>query len=245
LTSLSKPATKSAKRVKLHPSLQLTLVLFAFMLTIGIVSGIVGYTLGRESLREVTQPAINPFLKDEPDSIKQRPRQGVNFLPEKEIIAKVKAQTKGPSKPNENQSKQKPEKSKAKSTQSPPPKAKPELVSPRSFPIKVEEQAVQFEVRSATQTEDRLLLNVALKNNGAKPIQFIYTFLDIEDDQGQPLFAEVQGLPTELKPKSDNYFGTIQVLDVPPETVKQVSLTLTDYPDQTVTIKVANIPVSN
>ena len=86
---------------------------------------------------------------------------------------------------------------------------------------------------------------MALKNKGDKPVQFIYTFLEVEDDQGQPLLSDVRGLPTELEPNSDNYFGTVEILDVLPDSVEQVSLMLTDYPDQTITLKVSDIPVTS
>ena len=201
LTSLSKPVTKSTSSVKLHPSLQLTLVLFAFMLTIGLVSGVVGFWLGHQSLKEVTQPAINPFLNDDPESINQRPRQSVSFLPEKEILAKVKTQISSAGKPNVAKPKQtsaKP-KDKDKNTKASKADKTAEIVSPQSFPIKIEEKAVQFEVRSATQTEERLLLNVALKNNSSKPIQFIYTFLDIEDDQGTAFVCGSTRAPYRIK----------------------------------------------
>ena len=249
LTSIFNPVIKPSDRVKLHPSVQLTLILFAFMLTIGVVSGVIGFTLGRQSLKGVTQPAINPFLNNESESVSQRPRQGVSFLKERDILAKVKSQTSGTDKKNATKPKQKPEKKpdKADEPQLPKSKNKPKATkttNPQAFPIKAQEKSVQLEVRSVTQTEDSLLLNVALKNNGSKPVQFIYTFLEIEDNQGQSLLSDVRGLPTELKPSSDNYFGTVEILDVLPESVEQVSLTLTDYPDQTITLQVSDIPVS-
>ena len=103
LTSIFETVIKPSDRVKLHPSVQLTLMLFAFMLTIGVVSGVIGFAMGRQSLKGITQPAINPFLSDESESISQRPRQGVSLLKERDILAKVKTQTRSTDKKKRNQ----------------------------------------------------------------------------------------------------------------------------------------------
>lgn len=64
------------------------------MLIVGSICGAVGYVFARQSLKGITQPATNPFLK-ESDDLDRRPRQGADFLNEKDLIAKVKSQTSG------------------------------------------------------------------------------------------------------------------------------------------------------
>lgn len=207
------------------------------MLIVGSVCGAVGYVFARQSLKGITQPATNPFLKDS-DDLDRRPRQGADFLNEKDLIAKVKSQTSGANTAKEKQkTAPKPKKPKFSDTKK---KAKSQ---PKSLPIKVNNQGMSFEVKSLNREDDTLILNVALQNSSSETIQFVYTFLDITDDQGQALFSEIRGLPTEFKPKGEIFFGTIKILDVPPDTVEKVSISLNDYPDQNVKLDIQNIPV--
>ena len=210
------------------------------MLVVGSVCGAVGYVFARQSLKGITQPATNPFLNDS-DDLDRRPRQGADFLNEKDLIAKVKSQTSGA---NASKPKQKPpkktDKDKSKSSDK---KKKDDQSKTKSFPIKVQNQGMSFEVKSLVQEDDTLTLNVAFQNTSDKTIQFVYTFLDITDEQGQALFSEIRGLPTEFKPKGETFFGTIKILDVPPDSIEKISLSLHDYPDQKVKLDVQNIPV--
>lgn len=156
-------------------------------------------------------------------------------------MAKVKAQTS-----DANAQKQTP---KQEAEQKPKDKAKADdkqkntSDKPQPFPIKAQSQGMNFEVRSLLPEANNLVLNVAVRNGSDQPIQFVYTFLDITDDQGQVLFSEVRGLPTEFQPKGETFFGTIKILDINPDSVKKISLALNDYPDQKVKIEVKNIPV--
>ena len=214
------------------------------MLVVGIGSGMVGYIFGQQSLKGITQPALNPFLKTA-DARKQRSNQGITFAKERDILAKVKAQTSETRKPSSSKPKPKPSPKAQKSPKvDPKPSESPSPASsgPKTLPITVEDQGMNFEVRSVVRDADGLVLNVALTNQGSKPLQFLYTFLDVTDDQGQVLFAEPRGLPAQLQPKSDTYLGTIKIVDVPEDSVEQLSLKLTDYPNQTLNL-VLEIPV--
>ncbi len=240
-TTKPKSKPKSQRRFRIDPSVQRTFVLLILMLIVGSISGAVGYVFARQSLKGITQPATNPFLNNG-DDLDRRPRQGADFLSEKDLVAKVKAQTSGAkvAKQKKAAPKKNKDKSKAKSSEQ---DQKSSKSKPKSLPIKVENKGMNFEVKSLSQEDDTLTLNVALQNNSDKPLQFVYTFLDITDDQGQALFSEIRGLPTEFKPKGEIFFGTIKILDVPPESVEKISLSLNDYPDQNVKLDVQNIPV--
>lgn len=209
------------------------------MLIVGSICGAVGYVFARQSLKGITQPATNPFLK-ESDDLDRRPRQGADFLNEKDLIAKVKSQTSGANIAKEKQ-KTAPKPKQTKSSDS----KEDKKSQPKSLPIKVNNQGMNFEVKALSREDDTLLLNVALQNSSDKTIQFVYTFLDITDEQGQALFSEIRGLPTEFKPKGEIFFGTIKILDVPPETVEKISISLNDYPDQKVKFDIQNIPVAD
>lgn len=194
--------------------------------------------MGHQSLRGITQPALNPVLNGG-NSSKRRPRQGASLLSEKDIISKAKTKTSG--------SKKKPKAKKPKPKPSPKTskEEKPEKkdTTPQSFPVKTEAKGMSLEVRSFTRDEDSLVLNVALENKGSKPVQFVYTFLDVVDDRGRTLLAEAQGLPAEFQANSETFYGTVKILDVSGNNVKQVSLKLTDYPDQNIKLEASNIPV--
>ncbi|WP_233501405.1 DUF3426 domain-containing protein [Acaryochloris thomasi] len=217
-----------------------TLLLVGFMLTIGAVCGLTGYSMGYQSLRGITQPALNPVLNGGGDSSKRRPQQGASLLSEKEIVAKVKTKTRGAKKPTAQKPKPKPSPQESNKEESD--KAKKDS-KPQSFPVKTEAKGMNLEVRSLSQDEDGLVLNVALQNNSSKPVQFVYTFLDVVDDQGQALLAEAQGLPADFQANSETFYGTIKILDVSGDNIERVSLTLTDYPDQAIKLEALNIPV--
>jgi hypothetical protein len=236
-----KASNKPRQRFNLDPSVQKTLFLLGLVFTVGALSGAVGYWFARQSLKGVTQPAANPFLNDT-DQLNRRPRQGADFLSEKDLIAKVKSQTSSPEATKRKKASSQLAKQDANSKSSSQ-KAEDAKLTTQSFPIKVQNQGVNLEIRSLIQEEDTLVLKVALQNTGNQTVQFVYTFLDITDDQGQALFSEIRGLPTEFKPKGETFFGTIKILDVPPESVKTLSLSLNDYPDQNVKLDVQNIPV--
>ncbi|NCJ06470.1 hypothetical protein GS597_08085 [Synechococcales cyanobacterium C] len=205
------------------------------MAIIGVLSGAGGYIFGRESLKGVTQPLLNPFLNSSQDP-DQAPRQGSDFLNEGEIIARIRAQTSGVEQQNTDST---PSKSPSSNNSSEAKSTEPTTVT---LPTTVEDQGIRLEIRSVTQNQSDLTLNVALQNTSENPTQFLYSFIDVVDDQGRDLPTETLGLPAELAPKSDVYIGTIKV-EALGSGVKSLSLTLADYPQQSVKLEVADIPV--
>uniref|UniRef100_B8HTT6 DUF4352 domain-containing protein n=1 Tax=Cyanothece sp. (strain PCC 7425 / ATCC 29141) TaxID=395961 RepID=B8HTT6_CYAP4 len=111
--------------------------------------------------------------------------------------------------------------------------------------LQSQDQGVSLEVRSLDRRNGDLVLNVVLKNNSSRAVQFFYTFLEITDDQGRPLTAVTQGLPTDLQPGVPEFTGTITIPEDTLAGVKQVSLSLTDYPNQDLRLQIPNIPVEN
>jgi hypothetical protein len=231
--------------INVSPAVRRTLLLLGFMLAVGAVCGLTGYGMGYQSLRGITQPALNPVLNGG-DSSKRRPQQSASLLSEKEIIAKVKAKTSGVKKPKVQAAKSKTssEKSGNSEENEKEKRDKPqEDAKPQSFPVKTEAKGMNLEVRSLSRDEDGLVLNVALQNSGSKPVQFVYTFLDVVDDEGRALLAEAQGLPDDFQANSETFYGTIRISDVSGDDIKSVSLTLADYPDQAIELEALNIPV--
>ena len=236
-------ASSSVRQLRQDPAIRLTLYLLMGVLGLGVLSAILGYFFGHESLKGVTQPDMNPFITSAAQG--QYPREGGYLVKESDILAKVERETKGISKSGEaKKAADKTDKKDAKASPSPSlDKAKTQESA--SLPAKVQSQGVHLEVRAMTVESDGLSLDVAMRNEGAKEIQFLYDFLDIADDQSQPLTAEVTGLPNKFSPKSETFSGVIKVTGVSPDDLKWISLGLADYPEQTVDLKIPKILVKS
>lgn len=241
VNQLVSKASSSVRQLRKDPAIRLTLFLLCGVLGLGLISAVIGYFFGHESLKGVTQPDMNPFVAS---SAQQYPREGGYLVKESDILAKVERETKGISKSNEPK-KQAADKKDAKETKD----GKDGKASPTadknqqsvSLPTTVQSQGVKLEVRALTVASDGFTLDVTMRNEGTKDIQFLYDFLDISDDQSQPLSTEVNGLPTKLSPKSETFSGTIKVSGGSPSSIKWISLGLADYPDQTVELKIPKI----
>ena len=200
---------------------------------------------GRNSLRGITQPDLNPFLNSAGDPA-QSPRQGVAFVREDELIKKVQAQTRGTiAKKDSKDSKSEEKKSEEKKTDTKNEKEKKAEAKKSevkkadgSFPIRLESEKVKMDIRSLVQKDEEIVLNVAMANGSSNPVQFIYTFLDVTDNKGYSLSSEVIGIPETLKANSETHVGTIRVLDTPPGAATRLSLRLTDYPDQKINLEI-------
>jgi hypothetical protein len=230
-------ASSSVRQLRQDPAIRLTLYLLLGVLSLGILSAIAGYFFGHESLKGVTQPDMNPFIASSAQG--QYPREGGYLVKESDILAKVERETKGISKSGETKkAAPAPAKKDAKASTSPSPDKTQQSAS---LPAKVQSQGVHLEVRAMTVEADGFTLDVTMRNESAKEIQFLYDFLDIADDQSQQLTAEVKGLPTKFAPKSETFSGAIKVSGVSPSSVKWISLGLADYPDQTIELKIPKI----
>ncbi|MDJ0594842.1 MAG: hypothetical protein QNJ72_33510 [Pleurocapsa sp. MO_226.B13] len=75
--------------MKIRVNLWLTILLFLMMLSGGVASGYVGYFMGREALKVVTQPDLN----SEDLTRNQKPlggkHKGLKIIKEKDILVKV------------------------------------------------------------------------------------------------------------------------------------------------------------
>ena len=63
-------------------------------------------------------------------------------------------------------------------------------------------------------------------------------------EQGRALSAITEGLPGELPPDGQEYNGTVSIPSALIENAQKLSLTLTDYPDQRLQLKMSEIPVA-
>lgn len=213
--------------------LQLSLVLLAIMLMAGSLSALGGFFFGRESLRGVTQPVINPILGDvgtTVDATNQRP----TILKESDIIAQVEAIT---------TNKPKPANPTATSSPTPTESTENKDAAGVGFPKVATDAGVKLMVNSVSQMNGDLVLAVTLTNESSVGLQFIYTYLDVTSDEGMPLIAITKGLPTEIPASSEPFSGTISIPLTSLNEAKTVNLSLTDFPNQDIQLSISDIPV--
>ncbi|GAB4528746.1 MAG: hypothetical protein Tsb0014_10250 [Pleurocapsa sp.] len=89
------------------------------------------------------------------------------------------------------------------------------------------------------------MLGLNLKNQGEQSVHFLYSFLDVRDDRNRPLSAIPDGLPEDLLPNGQDYSGVLRIPKVLLNNTQYISLTMTNYPEQTLELKIPRIPISN
>lgn len=214
--------------MKINSTIGLTLMLLVSMLAAGILSAVAGMSMGREALKGITQPDTRPTNKLA-NRKGDTPRQNeLVMLKEDKILATVKTRISGKG--------EVPEPKPATPAKSP---EKPAV----NLPVNGESEGVTMTVKSVQAQGDSLVLSVSLQNGKADPVQFLYSFLEVKDDQGRILSARTEGLPPEVPPDGQAYDGTVRIPIASVEQVKQLSLSLADYPNQDVKLKLSDIPV--
>lgn len=223
----------------------LTFILLAMMLGAGTVSAFWAFTLGDVALKGVTQPDVNPTKKLKGDQKTSEQSKKLTFLKEKDIITKVDNYIRSQSEQEKPSNSNKEEKTENKDKSAKKTESSSKSLIKANFPLSVQDQGVTFEVVKASQQGGSLLLDVNLKNNGTKAVQFLYSFLEVKDDKGQSLSAITEDLPGELPPNGEIFSGVVKIPSILIEENQQISLNLTDYPDQKLQLNIAKIPVVN
>jgi len=233
----------------LNSTVVMTVVLLVLMFGAGFFSSAWGYKLGREALKEITQPDVRPSNLTGKKEDGDRKAQGVKMLKEGDILANVKKRIEGkdeePTTPppasaqGKQKAEQKPEqKAEQKAEQKPQQQA-----NSSAFPIVSRDEGVTLEVISASQTGSSLQLKVQLKNESDSSIRFLYSFLNVTDDKGRALSASVDDLPGQLPADSQTYVGTVSIPTALLDNANELDISLTDYPDQKLELKMSGIPI--
>lgn len=227
---------------KLNPSVTLTLIMLSMLLGAACFSGYVGFILGGVAIEGVTQPDVD-LNQQAPTPTEDKPKtaarnKGLNIIQEKEIIADVYERIKG----KKSQSQQE-ETERLKAQKESEKNTLDASNQPNVFPIQHRVEGVVLEVVRVSKEENSLLLDVNMKNEGSQPVKFLYSFLDLRDDQNRPLSAITDGLPAELPASNENFAGTVKIPLTLLEGSQTISLSLSDYPEQKIQLKLSNIPV--
>jgi hypothetical protein len=234
--------------MRLNTTVVLTFLLLIAMSGAGSASAWFGFKVGRDALKSVRQPEVNPTKK----LVNTNPnvgKDGLEVLSEREILVRVydyiHAQEQGESKPGNPPKTQSAQAPTSPSSESDTPEATDSETNPalENLPIQSQDQGVVIEITNVTQDNGSLLLDVNLQNQGTKAVRFLYSFLEVRDGQGRALSAITDGLPGELPATGKDYSGTIKIPMALLEEVEALSLTLTDYPDQKLQLNLTDIPV--
>lgn len=226
----------------LNSTVVLTLILLTMMLGAGVTSSVFGFTLGREALKGTTQPDVRPSSNAGGKQGNPASKDQVSILKEKDILKTVKARIEGRD-PEKVAGQGNTKTDKASSKTATAKKPATDKNASNKFPLNSRDGGVTLEVSAANQRGNSMLLDVSMKNEGSQAVKFLYSFLSVTDNQGQPLSATAEDLPGELPPNGQVFYGTISIPTTLLENAKEISLTLTDYPAQKLQLQIAGIPV--
>jgi hypothetical protein len=213
----------------------------------GITTAILAYKFASESLKAVQFPEENPAQKLAlKNSSPQKSSQGFQILNEKDILVKVYDYVYSQKEASKNK------KSETKDNkQSSSPKeeimaenSQPKLEEKPFVPMMVKNQGVTMEIANVKPQQESLLLSVNLKNDGNENVKFLYSFLEIKDDQNRAIGGIADGLPTELPANGQSFSGEITIPLSLLNNSQKISLSLPNYPEQNVQLKIPAIPVA-
>lgn len=239
--------------MKFNSTVALTLILLTMMLGAGFVSSMWGFSLGHAALKGVTQPDFRPTKKLADNQQASSSKEGVTLLKEEDILVNVHAYINGNGEESQAESQEESAQESSQSDTEENSSTSEALSTEASFtstsstqnlPLKAQDRGVTLEVRSTDLQGGSLLLNVNLKNEGADSVRFLYSFLNVTDDKGRALSAITEGLPGELPGNGEEFSGTVSIPTALLDDAKELSLTLTDYPDQKLKLKMSEIPVA-
>jgi hypothetical protein len=233
-------AAMSNSTGNIYSTLLFGLTLFLTMIALGVGSGFWAYSQGGEALKGVTKPDDSP-TKKLTGKLKESQQKQPQFLDEQKIIKKLDLETKKSTKTSDTE--QKKGKTKADTATAKEKTTKDE--SDVNFPLTTKKNGVTLEILKVSREGNSLTLDVNLRNEGSQSVRFLYSFLEVRDDRDRALSAITDGLPSELPVSGDNFTGTIRIPTALLDEVKSLSLTLTDYPDQKLELKLDKIPVGD
>lgn len=221
--------------MKLKVTLSMIFVILLMMLGAGGVSAYIGYLMGREALKAVTQPDT-----DSEQSINEKKpvggsHKGLKIIKEKTVLVNVynRIQQKKASSYQEQ--------SLIDRDNTP---AKPNLIKPEYFPLQHQSGGVTMEIAQVKREGNSVMLSVNLRNESTKAVRFLYSFLDVRDEQNRPLSAIADGLPGKIPPNGEIFRGRFMIPIILLDNARNVSLTLKDYPEQKLKLELTSIPIA-
>jgi hypothetical protein len=222
--------------MKFNSTVVYTFVLLFLMIGAGVASAVSGFSMGREALKGITQPDSRPN-KGKANKTGVVSKEDLQLLKEDDIVKSMKERIDSSAK-NGAKAPEKPEKSEKTTSEKP----KVEKTAKVELPVTAESEGVAMEVLSRRQEGDSTLFEVAMKNSSDRPVSFRYSFMNITDNRGQIVSAEAVGLPEALPAKSEKFSGSVKIATGSLEKVENVTLQLSDYPEQKIQLRLTDIP---
>jgi hypothetical protein len=223
--------------MKFNSTVVYTFVLLFLMIGAGVASAVSGFSMGREALKGITQPDSRPS-KGKANKTGVVSKEDLQLLKEDDIVKSMKERIDSSAKSGA-KAPEKPEKSEKEKT---PEKPKEEKNTKAELPVTAESEGVAMEVLSRRQEGDSTLFEVAMKNSSDRPVSFRYSFMNITDNRGQMVSAEAVGLPEALPAKSEKFSGSVKIPTGSLDKVENVTLQLSDYPEQKIQLRLTGIP---
>ncbi|ACK65290.1 conserved hypothetical protein [Rippkaea orientalis PCC 8801] len=237
--------------MKITSTIKLTLSLLVIMSGAAAASAYIAYNAGHSALKGVSQPDANPAKKLKPVGNPSTKLTEFTPVDEKTILTKVydhiqnqeKSSAKSSAKKAEQKTTEDNQEEKPNNSDSAKSNGNSGTISVGNLPLTVQDGGVTLEITEASNQTGNLLLSVNLKNEGDKAVKFLYSFLEVKDNQGNSLSAITEGLPDELPPNQEKFSGTVKIPSTLVSNVESLSLSLTDYPEQKLQLKVTEIPL--
>ncbi|MEB3212980.1 MAG: hypothetical protein VKL39_16620 [Leptolyngbyaceae bacterium] len=239
--------------MKLDPAVGLLMMVFLVMVGATSMSAFWGYSLGRQALSGVTQPDIRRTSETvQRAEVQPSGADGqAEFKSEEEILAKVIARmsessdaTAVPGDQSDAGDQADEEAQPVSDTSAADAASDASLVTyQQQFPLSTQNNQVLMVVNSVQQQSNTVQVNVSLQNTGDRPVEFLYSLMDVLDDNGQPLSVSTDGLPQEIPPTGEIFQGVVTVPSVLIGRSDTLSFRLTDYPNQQVELQINDIPI--
>jgi hypothetical protein len=116
--------------------------------------------------------------------------------------------------------------------------------APGQLPVSDEDQGVMLQVLTVRQENNALVLDVSLQNQGDDTFRFLYSFMELADDQGRTFSGDVEGLPTDVRAGDGPFYGTVSLPVALLDGAEHLSLSLTDYPEERLNLQLPQIPLA-
>ncbi len=225
------------KSLKSDRTLILTSILLFFMLTAGIISGVLGFISGHTALKGVTQPDIRPNNKNGSNVNSKN----LEMLQEKELIVKVKKQM-GIDEPKKDTQQAKDAKKQAEDFEKAVKNDPKAGIPVAQLPIVREDQGIVMSVKSVATQGNNVKLELTLINQGSQSVNFGQSTINVTNDRAQGISASVVGLPSNLPANGKEVKITLSIPKSALDKVKTISLQLTDI-DKKLQLEASGIPV--
>lgn len=256
--------------MKLDPTVALVMTLLTLMVGATTASALWGYRLGRKALSGITQPDIRPnqilassdgvSLSSGSEAASDEKSPGdIVLLSEADLIARAQARIDGQAASVDTASNVANRVDADEQLKSDSRDESSDTISTADaatdgsdisfinyqnyFPLIAQDDAVLMSVNSVQEQGDLLRINVSLQNKGTMPVEFLYSLMDVSDDQGQPLSASTDSLPQMIPPTGETYSGSVIIPSILVDRAESVSIRLANYPEQEVELAISGIPI--